>query len=143
MNAIRLAFFVTALLASLAVSAGQPDSIAVAPDPSPRADETWEPLPLGVGLRVWIDPETGRFREPTRQEALAAAESARASKNKSIEGLEVEYRADGSKHVDLQDRFMHSLRVSVSPDGTTSFNCTDRDHDHDTPATAQPAPADR
>lgn len=143
MHVIRLAFLAAATLAALTVAARQPDSIPSPRERAPEVDAAWEPLPLGVGLRVWIDPETGRFREPTKQEALAAAESARASRNKSIEGLEVEYRADGSKHVNLQDRFMHSLRVIVSPDGTATFSCTDRDHDHAQPATAQPAPADR
>lgn len=110
----------------------------------PRAtDATVEPLPLGIGLRVFIDPETGKFRTPTSTELAAIAEDAAASKNKSSEGLVVEYRSDGSKHVNLQGRFMHSFRVTVNTDGTTSYSCTDLGHAHAKPAVAPATPADR
>ncbi|MGK2859903.1 MAG: post-PEP-CTERM-1 domain-containing protein [Thermoanaerobaculia bacterium] len=93
-----------------------------------------EPLPAGKGLRAFIDPKTGQLRQPTAEETAAFAATSRVARNKSIEGLEVEYRKDGSKFVDLQGRFMHSLRVTRTADGTSSFTCTDRDpHTHSQP----------
>ena len=75
-----------------------------------------------------------------------SAASRSIARNKSIEGLEVEYRKDGSKFVDLQGRFMHSLRVTRNADGSTSRTCTDREphaHPH-TPSPAAPsAPAEK
>ncbi|MFA6958838.1 MAG: hypothetical protein WC538_23450 [Thermoanaerobaculia bacterium] len=140
MNVSRLALIAAAAaLVAVTVAAAEPGtgdaSRRVA---SPRtADADYEPLPLGVGLRVFIDPDTGRFRTPTRDELQAIAEKSAASKNKSIDGLVVEYRSDGSKHVNLQGRFMHSLRVTVNADGSRSFDCTDLDPDH--PKLAAPA----
>jgi hypothetical protein len=142
MNASRLTLLAAATaFAALTLSAAGPATADASPRVNePRAnDASFEPLPLGVGLRVFIDPETGQFRTPTPKELAAIAEDARASKNKSSEGLEVEYRSDGSKHVDLQGRFMHSFRVTVNPDGSKSYSCTDHD-DHAKPAQA---PADR
>jgi hypothetical protein len=110
---------------------------------SQGADVPIEPLPLGSGLLAFIDPATGRLRQPTSQELAGIAAASRTTRNKSIEGLEVEYRTDGSKHVDLQGRFMHSLRVVKNADGTTTFTCTDRDaHPHPGPATPA-APAEK
>jgi hypothetical protein len=146
MNAIRLSFFAAVVAFGAVALAGEPsaaDEHTRRADVRVADDAAFEPLPLGVGLRVFIDPETGQFRRPTTREVSALAENERASKNKSIEGLEVEYRADGSKHVDLQGRFMHSLRVSVGEDGSMSYTCTDREHDHAKPAAAPAAPADR
>lgn len=145
MSAIRISCFAAAIAFAAVTSAVEPapaDGRLRTADASPTGAE-WEPLPLGAGLRVFIDPATGQFRKPTAAELESIAASARASKNKSSEGLEVVYRPDGSKHVDLQGRFMHALRVKVNEDGSTSYVCSDRTHDHSKPAAAPAAPADR
>lgn len=112
----------------------------------PVAEAAPEPLPVGEGLRAFIDPKTGKLRQPTTEELAAMSAASRVARNKSIEGLEVEYRKDGSKFVDLQGRFMHSLRVTRNADGSTSYTCTDREpqaHPH-TPSSAAPsAPAEK
>lgn len=112
----------------------------------PAIDGAEGTLPVGEGLRAFIDPKTGQLRQPTAEERAAISASSRLARNKSIEGLEVEYRRDGSKFVDLQGRFMHSLRVTQNADGTMSYICTDREHaSHSHPAApaASSAQADR
>jgi len=146
MNASRLALLAAAAaFVAVTAAAAEPatgDASRRVADPrTPDAD--YEPLPLGVGLRVFIDPATGEFRKPTAAELATIAEQAAASKNKSSEGLEVEYRPDGSKYVNLQGRFMHSMRVAVNDDGSLRYVCADRDHDHAKPAAAPAAPTDR
>jgi len=145
MSILRVVSFAAAAVVSTTAFAAEPGT-ATASSPELPAQECQstepaeEPLPVGMGLRAFIDPETGRLRQPTSEEAAAFAASSRVARNKSIEGLEVEYRKDGSKFVDLQGRFMHSLRVTRNADGTSSFTCTDRDpHTHahpDQPATS-------
>jgi hypothetical protein len=89
--------------------------------------------PFVYGMRVWIDPETGQIRQPTKAEREAVAErrSEEQRLNKSSEGLVVEYREDGSRFVDLQGRFMHSLVLTRNADGTLTAHCDDSGHDHD------------
>jgi len=146
MNASRLALFAAAAaFVAVTATAAEPearDASRRVADPQ-TADAGYEPLPLGVGLRVFIDPATGQFRKPTAAELSAIAAQAAASKNKSIEGLVVEHRPDGSKYVNLQGRFMHSMRASVNADGSIAYSCTDLDHDHTKAAAAPAAPADR
>lgn len=84
-------------------------------------------LPVGAGLRAFIDPSTGRLREPTDEEMAAIAASSRFAQNDSSEGLVVERRKDGTKIVNLQGRFMHAVQVSRAPDGTLTTACDDRD----------------
>ncbi|MBI2214628.1 MAG: hypothetical protein HYU52_13360 [Acidobacteria bacterium] len=146
MNAFRLSCYAAAItFAAVTSTAAEPQSGSErrrAADPS-NTETAYEPLPLGFGLRVFIDPETGQFRKPTRAELDAIAQTARTSKNKSSDGLLIEYRPDGSKHVDLQGRFMHALRVRVGEDGALRTVCSDHDHDHPKTADAPAAPADR
>ena len=121
--------------------AAQPD----APECS-TAEATPEALTVGEGLRAFIDPKTGQLRQPTTDELAAISASSRVGRNKSIEGLEVEYRKDGSKFVDLQGRFMHSLRVTRNAGGATSYTCTDREphaHPHTGSSAAPSAPAEK
>jgi hypothetical protein len=92
------------------------------------------------GMRVWIDPETGAIRQPTEAERKAVAErfSVDALLNKSSEGLLVITKPDGAKFIDLQGRFMHTLVVTITEDGTMLTRCFD--HDHSSEATVS-APA--
>lgn len=89
--------------------------------------------PFVYGMRVWIDPETGRIRQPTNAERTAVAErlSEEQRLNKSDQGLIVEYRKDGSRYVNLEGRFMHSLVLTRNADGTLTANCSDDSHSHE------------
>lgn len=98
------------------------------------------------GMRVWIDPETGKIRQPTEAERKANAErtSIDALLNRSSEGLEVVVKPDGARFVHLQGRFMHALILTRAEDGTLVFECTDREtHDTDNEKTAANGPTER
>ncbi len=145
MNAIRIVCFtVIAGIAASSAAAKPATGIARQRTQDTAPGQEYEPLPLGVGLRVFIDPATGETRAPTKEELAAISSAARESRNKSSEGLIIEYRPDGSKHVNLRGRFMHSMRVTLDADGSTSYRCTDHGDDAhaSTPASAA-APADR
>ena len=140
-----VALFATAAHAAEPTTATTPTATRPTTDCA-ASDSAVEPLPLGAGLRAFVDPTTGQLRQPSPEELAAVGASARLARNKSIEGLEVEHRGDGSKFVDLQGRFMHSLRVTRSASGTTSFVCTDRTpqpHPHSSQSTAPSAPAEK
>lgn len=147
----RLILLAVAAVVATAAYASGPASTTEPPARSdasecPVTEAASEPLPLGQGLRAFIDPKTGQLRQPTTQELAAISASSRVARNKSIEGLEVEYRKDGSKFVDLQGRFMHSLRVTRNADGSSSYTCTDREphaHPHPGSSTAPSAPAEK
>ena len=70
----------------------------------------------------------GHLRQATREEQ---AELAALSKNlsQSTEGLQVVTRADGSKMVDLQDRFQEAVMVRKSADGKVKTACTNNIED--------------
>jgi hypothetical protein len=96
------------------------------------------PSPFVYGMRVWIDPATGTIRQPTKAERSAVAERASEKQllNKSDDGLLVVYRKDGSRFVDLEGRFMHSLVLTRAADGTLTAHCLDGKHDSDEGSTA-------
>lgn len=151
MSMQRVTLLAAAALLTAAAYATDP-STTTAPPANPGAvecpaiDGAEGTLLVGEGLRAFVDPKTGQLREPSAEESAALAATSRVARNKSVEGLEVEYRRDGSKFVDLQGRFMHSLRVTRNADGTTSYVCTDRDshpHAHATPPAAPAAPAEK
>ncbi|MCM2314723.1 MAG: hypothetical protein NDJ92_06175 [Thermoanaerobaculia bacterium] len=144
---ILLAAVAVVATSAYATDPGTATKSPARPDaPECSATVAAEVLPIGEGLRAFIDSKTGQLRQPTAEELAAISAASRTARNKSIEGLEVEYRRDGSKFVDLQGRFMHSLRVTRTADGSKSYTCTDREphaHPH-TPSPAAPAaPAEK
>lgn len=56
------------------------------------------------GASVAVD-KSGKLRQPTREEAAALLESMAKHLDQGTEGLQVRTLPDGSKTVDLQDRF--------------------------------------
>jgi hypothetical protein len=75
------------------------------------------------GLRVFRDPETGQWRQPTREEAaeLARAEAEAAPEAEPV--FVVVEHSDGMKSVDLQGALMQSIVVTRNPDGSLTFRC--------------------
>jgi hypothetical protein len=151
MPSLKILSLAAVAVFATAAHAAEPTSATTPTAPRPTTDcaapdSAVEPLPLGAGLRAFVDPTTGQLRQPSPEELASVAASARLARNKSIAGLEVEYRKDGSKFVDSQGRFMHFVRVTRNPDGTTNFTCTDRDP-HALPESNQtsalPAPAEK
>jgi hypothetical protein len=74
-----------------------------------------------AGMVVGIDPETGKLGPPSRD--FRARLSASPALDRSMTGLTVVIRPDGSKHLDLQGRFQDYIVVRVAPDGHKEEAC--------------------
>jgi hypothetical protein len=74
-------------------------------------------------IRVFIDPQTGRLRPPTPEEARQMGELMRQMTSRSTEGLEQVRHPDGSVSVDLQGRFRHVAIGARTAGGPLVFDC--------------------
>src|SRR5215216_203609 len=78
-----------------------------------------------AGQDVQVDPQTGKMKPLTQEEARKLAESLKGMLNKSTEGLVEEHNADGSVSVDLQGRFQSVTVARENEDGTLTTSCVD------------------
>ncbi len=92
-----------------------------------------------VGLRAFIDPQTGQLREPTPEETQALARAAREEFAREVESLEAVVHPDGTISVDLRGLFMQDLVAVKKPNGSLSVRCVPAPER--TAALAAPAPA--
>lgn len=81
--------------------------------------------PVGVaGMVVGIDPETGKLGMPSRAFRDAMSNDSRGpALSRSMEGLTVVHRPDGSKMVDLKGRFQDYAIIRITPDGKKEETC--------------------
>ncbi len=123
---VVLTLLVLALLGAGTLGAQESD------DKTPPADEAAAATSPIAGLRVVIDPETGRLRAPpadeTRQLALPRPGSAAA------DSLKVEESKDGTLTVRLGGLFLKAAAARVTADGEVAVQ-------HDA-VPAVPAPGD-
>jgi hypothetical protein len=99
--------------------------------PVPTASEACPPIappaatattaPGGAGIRVSVDPATGRIRRATTGERRRIALS--AGRDRSGRTYEVHTRPDGTRVVKLDDAFAMSIVATVGPDGKMSYRC--------------------
>jgi hypothetical protein len=123
----------TAALAALALL---PLS-ALASEPAPPCPAIDPAAPAASRVRAFVDPATGKLREPTADELRAIAEArlqARAAKAPTV--FEVVSYPDGMKSVDLGEAFLFDVRIETLPDGSTKTTCVP----HATPPAAAAAP---
>jgi hypothetical protein len=111
---------------SLAVAAAA--ALAVPAPPSPEVCPPIDPpAPTGpaaqaeAGLRVFIDPVTGKMRPATPEERRKVAEA--ASGSRAGRSYEMRIRPDGTRIVELDDAFRMSVVATANPDGTISYRC--------------------
>ena len=87
--------------------------------------------PASEGLRVFIDPNTGKFREPTPEEAQALTPQ-RAPQTGDVRmgplapeaaPLQEIVGPGGAVGVVLDERFMVNSVVRKNPDGSLSYDC--------------------
>lgn len=78
---------------------------------------------MDSGVRVYIDPATGKLRQATPAErAEEARQSAEAAKLRKGKGVKYSKRADGAvRALDLEGRLMESVVVTTNPDGSLSY----------------------
>lgn len=84
------------------------------------------PAPVGVAaMRISIDPETGALAPLWMSAGLYPIDGDEPALDRSTDGLIFEQRPDGSRHVNLQGRFMEYTMFTVLPDGRGVFHCAD------------------
>lgn len=113
-----------AALATLALFSLSARGNAAPPEECPAIDI---PAPIASGrpaLRAFIDPATGRLREPTAEELRQLAEERLRSRAPSEPRVfEIVTHPDGMRSVDLGDAFLFDVRVENLPDGSTKTVC--------------------
>jgi hypothetical protein len=115
-----LALISPALLAPQATSEVTTDAPGAATDESGDGSM----VTLGaVGLKVAIDPETGRLRKLTSEESRGLGLGLQKMLSRSTEGLQPVYRGNGMVSLDLQGRFMSVSVARISDDGHLETDC--------------------
>jgi hypothetical protein len=116
-SAAILAFVVGTLVSGPTAKAQQADK----PSQSQTDDEAT--TVTFANQKIKIDPQTGKLRTPTAEEARAIMDSVAGLTNRSTAGLRVEQAANGGKKMDLQGRFQTVVLGKPNPDGTTEIRC--------------------
>jgi len=104
----------------LAASAGLALPVPPSPDVCPAIDPPAAAASPGRGIRVSVDPATGKIRRPTSEERRRIALS---SRDRSGRTYEVLVRPDGTRIVKLDETFLMSVVATRNPDGTISYSC--------------------
>jgi hypothetical protein len=78
-----------------------------------------------AGREVQVDPQTGKIKPLTPEEAKRLADGLKVMLNQSTEGLVERHHADGSVSIDLQGRFQHVMVARTEADGTITQSCID------------------
>jgi hypothetical protein len=76
-----------------------------------------------MGMQAYVDPATGRLRQPTREEQQALHDEIAALTNRSVEGLQPVFHADGTIALHLQGRFLNLSVAHIDADGNLSMQC--------------------
>jgi hypothetical protein len=76
-----------------------------------------------AGLRVSVDPATGKIRRATTEERRRIAATRSAARDRSGRTYEVRTRSDGTRVVKLDETFLMSVVARTHPDGTVSYQC--------------------
>ncbi len=99
-----------------------------APTPAVTAAESDVDTPTTsvgeVGMMVGVDPETGRIGKPSaevRQRLEATLPD--PALDRSMDGIEIIHRPDGSMMADLKGRFQDYTVIRITPDGRKIESC--------------------
>lgn len=102
--------------------------VAALPGVAAADDPEQEKKPVArsaESMQVFVDPATGRLRQPTPEEARQLAEQLRPWLRRDIEELEVVRHPSGMLSVDLKGRFQSVAFATVEPTGKLAFQCLD------------------
>lgn len=118
---LRIPVALAALLAAGALCA------APAPDPAPECPAVDVPAPATFRVRAFVDPVTGRLREPTADELRRLAEERLAARSAEAPRVfEIVQHPDGMKSVELGDAFLFDVKLETLPDGSPRIICVPR-----------------
>lgn len=76
-----------------------------------------------AGQQAAIDPQTGKLREPTREEAEKMAEEMEKKFKRSPEKLTTTQLSDGTLIVELTEEYMDVSVVRINSDGSLTVSC--------------------
>lgn len=99
----------------------QPENTAASKDSNPKKYMTVK----AAGQDVQIDPQTGKLKPLSAQEAQNLAEGLKRMVNKSADGLTEVQHEDGSTSMELEGRFRSVVVAREREDGTLSVSCVD------------------
>jgi hypothetical protein len=134
----RLALFASLSLVPLAGALAADSSPNAAPARNKATTSTHQ-----SGLRVYVDPATGRRTSqpsPDARRAAAATDAQNPAFSHSSDGLVERPLPGGGFIVDLEGRFQSATGVRIGKDGKREFYCDESAHDAASPA-APSAPA--
>ena len=119
------AAFATLVLGCGAAFANHAADSSAEPAAASTAADAARGTPVTVaGLRVFIDPETGRLRPPTEAEAAALAKAVTAGyADKRTENGPAVHHADGSVSMRLGTRHLLHNMARVDADGDVETFC--------------------
>ncbi|MEX0878106.1 MAG: hypothetical protein WD451_00045 [Thermoanaerobaculia bacterium] len=103
------------LVASFPANAAEP-----AREACPAIDP---PAPAAPGVRLFVDPVTGKRRAPTALELRQIAEERRRARRAKVSALVLETHAGGMKSVDLGTAFLMEVVLETGPDGESRARC--------------------
>jgi hypothetical protein len=105
-------------------------STGLAPGGESVTPATADLPPGSAGMQVALDPETGEFGMPSAAQRRELTPDQERNLSYSDEGLQVEYRADGSRHVNLEGRFQNHSVAHLRDDGSVDIQCV-QGEEHD------------
>jgi hypothetical protein len=82
-----------------------------------------EAQPGAAGQQASIDPQTGKLKEPSREEADKIAAEMEKNFKRSPEQLAVTQRSDGTIVVELTEEYMDVSVVTINSDGNLTVSC--------------------
>ena len=112
---LLLGLFGIALLLATSTLAAAQKSVETKP-------EHYANVPF-AGQSVAVDPQTGKLRPPTPEEARQLGMALRKYLSRSSQGLTVKTHPNGAQSVDLQGRFQSVSLAKINPDGSASEKC--------------------
>jgi len=90
------------------------------------ASTAFPPMAVADGMKVFIDPETGKLREPTREEIQtlkAQPPASRATPEKGMPKTPQITGPGGGVGMRLDERYMVHSVAKKNPDGSVSMEC--------------------
>ena len=108
------------LAAGLVASSLYARSVTVVTEACPAIDPP-AAAPLRAGLRVFVDPVTGKIRPATPEERRKVA--AVTARDRSSRSYEMQILRDGTRIVELDDAFLMNIVATVAPDGRVTYLC--------------------
>ena len=112
------------LIVAFAILALLPLALLVNEPSSPSCPAIDVPAPVQTPrLRAFLDPVTGKLREPTADELRHIAEERLKARAAAPREFQIVTHANGMQSVHLGDAFLFNVRMETLPDGSKKIEC--------------------